>query len=83
MSEGMTAETQKVMEKVFNILKKELNAEEYLIYLQAITPRLGDATAELRDLTKKMSLEISLRCKVMKEKESQRFINFMIQLSII
>jgi hypothetical protein len=61
MSEAMTAETPKVMEKVFKILKKELNAEEYLIYLQAITPRLGDATAELRDLTKKMSLEDILK----------------------
>ncbi|MCZ7358282.1 MAG: hypothetical protein O8C66_15425 [Candidatus Methanoperedens sp.] len=61
MSEAAAAETPKIMEKVFNILKRELSAEEYLIYLQAITPRIGDATAELRDITKKMSLEDVLR----------------------
>lgn len=33
------AETSKVIEKVFNILKRELSAEEYLIYLQAIAPK--------------------------------------------
>ncbi len=49
------------MEKVFNILKRELNAEEYLIYLQAITPRIGEATAQLRDITRKMSLEDVVR----------------------
>jgi hypothetical protein len=57
MSEATAAEAPKVMEKVFNILKKELSKEEYLIYLQAITPRIGDATKELRELTKKLSLE--------------------------
>ncbi len=31
MSEASAAETPKVMEKVFNILKRELSAEEYLI----------------------------------------------------
>ncbi|MCZ7399395.1 MAG: hypothetical protein O8C62_06900 [Candidatus Methanoperedens sp.] len=61
MSEAAAAESPKVMEKVFNILKRELSAEEYLIYLQAITPRIGDATAQLRDITKKMSLEEVLR----------------------
>lgn len=61
MSEAAAAESPKVMEKVFNILKRELSAEEYLIYLQAITPRIGDATAQLRDITKKMSLEDVLR----------------------
>ena len=57
MSDATAAEAPKVLEKVFNILKKELSKEEYLIYLQAITPRIGDATKELRELTKKMSLE--------------------------
>jgi len=61
MSEAAAAESPKVMEKVFNILKKELSAEEYLIYLQTITPRIGDATAKLRDITKKMSLEDVVR----------------------
>ncbi len=61
MSEAVTAETPKVMEKVFTILKRELSAEEYLVYLQAITPRIGEATKELRDITKKMGLEEILR----------------------
>lgn len=61
MSEAVTAETSKVMEKVFTILKRELSAEEYLVYLQAITPRIGEATKELRDITKKMGLEEILR----------------------
>ncbi|VVB93103.1 Uncharacterised protein [uncultured archaeon] len=61
MSEAAAAETPKVMEKVFNILKRELSAEEYLIYLQTITPRIGDATAELGDITKKMGLKDVVR----------------------
>lgn len=61
MPEAATAEVPKVMEKVFNILKRELNAEEYLIYLQAITPRTGDATAKLRDNNKKIRLEDAVR----------------------
>lgn len=61
MSEVAAAETPTVMDKVFNILKRELNREEYLIYLQTITPRIGDATAQLRDITEKMSLEEVLR----------------------
>ena len=57
MPEAIAAETPKVMEKVFHILKRELSAEEYLIYLKAITPMIGNATAQLRDITNKMSLE--------------------------
>lgn len=61
MPESAATETSKVMEKVFNILKRDLNAEEYLIYLQAITPRTGDATAKLRDNNKKIRLEDAVR----------------------
>ncbi|PWB49335.1 MAG: hypothetical protein C3F06_14385 [Candidatus Methanoperedenaceae archaeon] len=57
MSQVTAIEPPKVMEKVFNILKKELSKEEYLVYLQAITPRIGDATRELGELTEKMNLE--------------------------
>jgi hypothetical protein len=71
MSEATAAEAPKVMEKVFNILKKELSKEEYLIYLQAITPRIGDATKELRELTKKMSLEDILQ----KAKKTEKTLN--------
>lgn len=44
MPDTATAETPKVMEKVFNILKRELSAEEYLIYLKAITQYNPDDT---------------------------------------
>jgi len=57
MSEAAAAEIPKIMEKVFSILKRELSSEEYLIYLKTITPMIGNATAQLRDITKKMSLE--------------------------
>ena len=40
-----------VIEKTFTILKQESNTGEYLIYLQIITPRLGDATRELQEKT--------------------------------
>jgi len=46
-----------VVTKAFKILRKELNAEEYLIYLKAITPRIGDSVKELREKTKDLSLE--------------------------
>jgi hypothetical protein len=51
-----TKKSTDVMEKAFMILKQELNAEEYLIYLQVITPRLGDATKELHEKTEGLSL---------------------------
>jgi hypothetical protein len=71
MSEATAIEAPKVMEKVFNILKKELSKEEYLVYLQAITPRIGDATKELRELTKKMNLEDILQ----KAKKMEKTLN--------
>ena len=45
-----------VLNKVFGILRKELSAEEYVTYLQMVTPRIGDATKELREKTKDLSL---------------------------
>ena len=46
-----------VLNKVFGILRKELSAEEYVTYLQMVTPRIGDATKELREKTKDLNLE--------------------------
>ena len=46
-----------VLNKVFGILRKELSAEEYVTYLQMVTPRIGDATKELREKTKDLSLD--------------------------
>ena len=46
-----------VLNKVFGILRRELSAEEYATYLQMVTPRIGDATKELRTKTKDLSLD--------------------------
>lgn len=56
---------------IINILKKELSKEEYLVYLQAITPRIGDATKELGELTKRMKLEDILQ----KAKKMEKTLN--------
>ena len=48
---------EEVITKAFKILRRELSAEEYLIYLQAITPRMGDVVKELREKTKDLSLD--------------------------
>ena len=45
-------EARAVMNKAFDILRKELSVEEYLIYLQAITPKVG---------TQQKSIEIKQR----------------------
>jgi hypothetical protein len=58
----------KVMEKALNILKQELTAGEFLIYLQTITPRIGDATEELGEKTE----GITLRELVERAKEMER-----------
>lgn len=46
-----------VLNKVFGILRRELSAEEYATYLQLVTPRIGDATKDLRKKTKDLSLD--------------------------
>lgn len=50
-----------VLNRVFGILRKELSAEEYVTYLQMATPRIGDATKELRKKTKDLSLDESIK----------------------
>lgn len=59
MSSAVSAEA--VMRKALNILKSELNREEYLAYLEAITPRIGDATKELKDKTKALDLKTVIK----------------------
>lgn len=58
MSKAESAET--VMKKALDILRGELSKEEYLTYLETITPRVGDATKELKDTTKMLKLETIL-----------------------
>jgi len=46
-----------VLNKVFKILRRELSIEEYVTYLKMVTPKIGDATKELREITKDLSLD--------------------------
>jgi len=46
-----------VINKVFRILRRELSIEEYVSYLRMVTPKIGDATEELREITKDLSLD--------------------------
>ncbi len=59
MNEAASVEV--VMRKALDILKSELSREEYLTYLEAITPKIGDATKELRNTTKALDLKIVLK----------------------
>lgn len=62
MAEALAGDkTVNVMKKALDILKNELNREEYLTYLETITPKIGDATKELRDKTKDLSLKLVLK----------------------
>jgi len=46
----MVAKTEeiKILEKVFDVAKKELNPVEYAKFLAIVTPRIGDSVKELR-----------------------------------
>ena len=58
--------SEEVMVKALKILERELSSEEFLIYLQTITERIGDSMKELRDKTGNLSLDEVL--KLVKEK---------------
>lgn len=55
------ASVEVVMRKALDILKSELSRDEYLTYLETITPKIGDATKELRDKTKALDLKTVLK----------------------
>jgi len=42
------AEEIKILEKVFDLAKRELNPVEYARFLAIVTPRVGDSVKELR-----------------------------------
>jgi hypothetical protein len=50
-----------VMRKALEILKSELSREEYVTYLETIVPKIDDATKELRDKTRDLTLRTVLR----------------------
>ena len=47
----------KVLEKVVDIAKRELNPVEYARFLALITPKRGDAVKQLRELRDKETYE--------------------------
>jgi hypothetical protein len=49
-----------VMKKALDILKGQLSREEYLTYLEVITPKVGNTTKELREKTRGMDLMMVL-----------------------
>ncbi len=52
---------EEVVSKAFKILRKELTDEEFLLYLQAITPKVGDSVREIEEKTKDLTFEDILR----------------------
>jgi len=59
-----------LMEKAHTILKRELSTEEYAIYMQTITPQMKDATMQLREVTRKLRLEmVTLEAKLMEKRK--------------
>jgi len=42
------AEEMKILEKVFDLAKRELDPVEYVKFLAIITPRIGDSVKEIR-----------------------------------
>jgi hypothetical protein len=51
------AEDVKVLEKIVDIAKKELNPVEYARFLALITPKKGDTVKQLRELRDKETYE--------------------------
>ncbi|MFQ6137472.1 MAG: hypothetical protein ACE5PM_09890, partial [Candidatus Hydrothermarchaeales archaeon] len=51
------AEEIKILEKVFDLVKKELNPVEYAKFLAIITPKVGDSVKEIRKFRDTVSEE--------------------------
>lgn len=54
---AVKAEDVKVLEKIVDIAKKELNPVEYARFLALITPKKGDTVKQLRELRDKETYE--------------------------
>lgn len=51
------AEEIKILEKVFDLAKKELNPVEYAKFLAIVTPKIGDSVKEIRKFRDTVSEE--------------------------
>jgi len=61
--------TEEVFDKAMKILKRELSSREFLLFLQAITPKEGDSVKELEEKTKDLTLDDVLKLIKKAEKE--------------
>ena len=57
-----------VLEKVLGIVKGELPYDEYVQFLEIITPKVGDSVKEIRELRNKLTDEDILR--LLREKKA-------------
>jgi len=62
--------SEEVFDKAMRILKKELSSEEFLMFLQTITPKSGDSVKELDEKTKNLTLDEFLKLVRKVEEES-------------
>ena len=60
---------EEVVSKALKILRRELTDEEFLLYLQAITPKKGDSVKEIEEKTKDLTFDEIL--KMAKEAEKK------------
>jgi ubiquinone biosynthesis protein Coq4 len=51
------SEDMKILEKVLDLVKKELNPVEYAKFLTLITPKIGDSVKEIRKFRDTLSEE--------------------------
>ena len=51
------SEEMKILEKVLDLVKKELNPVEYAKFLTLITPKIGDSVKEIRKFRDTLSEE--------------------------
>ena len=57
-----------VLEKILRIVKGELPYDEYVQFLEIITPKVGDSVKEIRELRNKLTDEDILR--LLREKKA-------------
>ena len=57
-----------VLERVLRIAKDELSYDEYVQFLEIITPKVGDSVQEIRELRNKLTDEDILR--LLKQKKA-------------
>ncbi len=60
---------EEVVSKALKILRRELTDEEFLLYLQAITPKRGDSVKGIEEKTKDLTFDEILKMAKKAEKK--------------